>query len=234
MPSSAPEQHSVTGASRHLRPLHQQISNPPLAFRPRRSQRQAPARLSDLPPPTAPRVPVEKVPKTESFAKAPAPAPRVSPPPVPDTAPPPAPVPRVQAKVDPTKTEQPVAQRTQSRRKSAVQPVAQSTRSKKNHTTFKATLMRAFGVIAAAGLAAAFGSAVPPHRPPTVQQQPNSHERQPAAPTVSEVSCAAAAGCKYPVAFLLHLAYPVLDETTGKSLEYRHLNHHSALSTTWL
>ena len=44
---------------------------------------------------------------------------------------------------------------------------------------------------------------------------------------------AAAAARKYPAAFLLHLAYPVIDEDTGKSLEYRQLKHHPKLAEIW-
>jgi hypothetical protein len=45
---------------------------------------------------------------------------------------------------------------------------------------------------------------------------------------------ALAASRQFPSAFLLHLAYPVIDEQTGESLEYRQLKHHPELSRIWL
>ena len=38
----------------------------------------------------------------------------------------------------------------------------------------------------------------------------------------------------YPAAVLLQMAFPVIDQDTGDSLEYRHLKHHPKLSATWL
>ena len=48
------------------------------------------------------------------------------------------------------------------------------------------------------------------------------------------VSPALAASRKYPNALLLHLAYPITDEETGKPLDYRHLKRHPKLALTWL
>ena len=103
-----------------------------------------------------------------------------------------------------------------------------------------ATLTKAFAIMVVVALSAALSSALPNarqlHRPPRIVLPPKGlivASREPKlAPRL--VQPAMAAGCKYSAKFLLELACPVVDEETGKSLEYCQLKHHPKLSKIWL
>lgn len=136
-----------------------------------------------------------------------------------DPAPPPRVEPSASApRVEPTPIREPIARRTRARTRKG-SPAAK--------------LVGLFGLLASAAVAAC-SAAAPPRR----RVQPT-----PAAPAElivdyvdvppPPVSAIAAASRNYPSALLQHLAFPVIDQETGKVLEYRHLKKHPKLGATW-
>ena len=108
-----------------------------------------------------------------------------------------------------------------------VVPIAHRTRSRKQ--TLKATLVRLFGLLAATATASCVGAAVLPlqRRVPPPSRLIVALPPTPPSPAVRP---ALAASRQFPSTFPLHLAYPVVNEKTGESLEYRQLKHHPELS----
>ena len=114
------------------------------------------------------------------------------------------------------------------------EPIVTWTRSQAKQGSLKATFVRAFAFLSATTMATIMSHATrqrqrvapPPPTPRVPPPQPHSWP-------VLAVSPARGSSRQYPKALLLHLAYPVTNEETGKALEYRHLKWNPTLASTW-
>ncbi|KAL7550017.1 hypothetical protein ACHAWF_017143 [Thalassiosira exigua] len=209
------------------------------AFRRWSAQRGTVGPWSTCPPPSPPR-------QHRAAQRHPAPPPRVE-----RNVPPkePTPAPRVPPSLPPAKDEddEPIARRTRSHQQTHApvpppaapappprvpsEPVARRTRSRTKRTSLKASLVSTFGLLAAAAAGVSTAAALAPRRP--ARPAPAAAAPAASAPP-ARVQPSKAAARMYPAAVLLQMAFPVIDQDTGDSLEYRQLKHHPKLSATWL
>ena len=195
----------------------------PLPSLPRRRTR---SQHRQLPlPPAAPAPSPRVVPPLSPSPPQAAPTPRVVLPPAEDS---PAPVARVPGR---PALEKPISRRVT---RSMTQPIAARTRARQPKVGLRATFLRAFAFLAATAVATATCHTTRQRRRPPPPSWGTAPPPRPPAMQIPSVSPALAAKRKYLNALILHLAYPVTDEETGKPLEYRHLKRHPKLAPTWL